>query len=125
MSTTASAEDAKAYLEKHRIPWVMQQLLTSVLHQKPADPRQLMIKKLEEIKVAKGQSMVLFTRENLIALFKIYDVIGKGCISLDQYESAMKNIGAVNYNGNPLGADANRIQQDTFVDNALVALMKS
>ncbi|KAI8846467.1 hypothetical protein BC829DRAFT_264810 [Chytridium lagenaria] len=84
---------------------------------KATDPRQLMIKKLEEIKVAKsrGQSMVLFTRENLIALFKIYDVIGKGCISLDQYESAMKNIGAVNYNGNPLGADANRIQQDTFV----------
>ncbi|KAJ3207393.1 EF-hand calcium-binding domain-containing protein 10 [Dinochytrium kinnereticum] len=119
-TSTAHAEEAKAYLDKHRIPWVMQQLLTVILHQKPADPRALMIKKLEEIKLAKtrGQSMVLFTRENLVALFKIFDVVGKGFITMEQYESAMKDIGATNYNPFPAGVEGNRIQQDTFVDNA-------
>ncbi|KAJ3334220.1 EF-hand calcium-binding domain-containing protein 10 [Blyttiomyces sp. JEL0837] len=84
------------------------------------DPRALMTKKLEEMKASKsrGQSLVIFSRENLIALFRIYDVTGKGYITVDQYLTAMDNVGAQDYNKKPSGSEQGKISVDTFVENA-------
>ncbi|KAJ3127768.1 EF-hand calcium-binding domain-containing protein 10 [Irineochytrium annulatum] len=118
------ADDAKAYIKKHNLNHVMDQLMTSILHQRPVDPRALMIRKLEDIKAARarGQNMIIFTRENLAAVFKIFDTTGKGYLTKDQYISAMEDIGAYGFNENPAGADQDRISNDTFVDNAMQAL---
>ncbi|KAI9350198.1 hypothetical protein BDR26DRAFT_852006 [Obelidium mucronatum] len=120
-------EAAEAYLRKHNIPATLQQILTSLLQQRPDDPKKFIIKKLEDAKNAKtrGQSMLVFSRENLIALYKIFDVTAKGHITLEQYKAAMQDIGAVSYNLTPNGHEKDRIGQDDFVDNAFSALLKS
>ncbi|KAJ3395136.1 ATP binding domain 4 [Entophlyctis sp. JEL0112] len=113
-------EAADAYLRKHNIPDTLQQILTALLHQRPDDPRKFIIKKLEEAKnsKARGQSLLVFSRENLVALFKVFDVTGKGHITLDQYKAAMTDIGACNYDSMPVGYEKDRIMMDDFVDNA-------
>ncbi|KAJ3046845.1 EF-hand calcium-binding domain-containing protein 10 [Rhizophlyctis rosea] len=119
--------EATDYLTKHRVPHILQMLTTAVLFERPDDPKEFMVRKLEEMRNAKarGQSLVLFTRDNLLSLFRIFDVTGKGHISLEQYHEAMKNVGAANPNPKPAGADTNRIPADTFVEEALRALYKS
>ncbi|KAJ3041207.1 EF-hand calcium-binding domain-containing protein 10 [Rhizophlyctis rosea] len=116
-SHTAEATD---YLTKHRVPHILQMLTSAVLFERPDDPKEFMVRKLEEMRNAKarGQSLVLFSRDNLLSLFRIFDVTGKGYISLEQYQEAMKNIGATNPNARPAGSDTNRIPADTFVEEA-------
>ncbi|KAI9334512.1 hypothetical protein DFJ73DRAFT_799088 [Zopfochytrium polystomum] len=127
MNRTAShAEEAKAYLEKHKLEHVMQQLMTVLVHQRPADPKALLVKKLEEIKSARArnQSLSLFTKENLVAVFRIFDVTGRGYISMAQYAAAMEDIGVSKFNATPIGADQDRITLEAFVDNAFAGLLK-
>ncbi|KAJ3064520.1 EF-hand calcium-binding domain-containing protein 10 [Podochytrium sp. JEL0797] len=113
-------EAADAYLRKHNIPGTLQQIMTALIHARPEDPKKFVIKKLEDAKVAKarGQSMLVFSRENLIALFKIFDLTGKGHITFEQYTAAMVDIGAKGYNLKPAGHEKDRISQEDFVDAA-------
>ncbi|KAJ3294929.1 hypothetical protein BCR33DRAFT_664210 [Rhizoclosmatium globosum] len=113
-------EAADAYLKKHNIPQTLQQIMTGLLHQRPEDPKKYIIKKLEDAKTAKtrGQAMLVFSRENLVALFKIFDITGKGHITLEQYKAAMADVGVTTYNQTPNGHEKDRINQEDFVDNA-------
>ncbi|KAJ3138508.1 EF-hand calcium-binding domain-containing protein 1 [Physocladia obscura] len=133
-------EIANTYLRKHNIPETLQHILTALLHQRPDDPKKFIVKKLEDAKSAKvyennffykhanlsskcaqarGQSIIVFSKENLVALFKVFDITGKGHITLEQYKSAMFDIGAKEYNEKPAGYEKDRIMQDEFVNNAL------
>lgn len=62
--------------------------------------------------------MPTFSRENLSALFRMFDVTGKGSITLEKYFEAMKDIGVTNYNLKPRGHTENKISQEIFVDEA-------
>ncbi|KAI8840426.1 hypothetical protein BJ741DRAFT_52523 [Chytriomyces cf. hyalinus JEL632] len=113
-------EAADAYLRKHNIPAIMEQIMTGLIHSRPEDPKKFIVKKLEDARNAKArnQSMLVFSRENLVALHRIFDVTGKGHITLDQYKAAMQDLGATNYNASPNGHEKERIYLDDFVDNA-------
>ncbi|KAJ1543555.1 EF-hand calcium-binding domain-containing protein 10, partial [Cladochytrium tenue] len=118
--TPSKADEARAYLAKHRIEQVLQQLMAALLHQRPDDPRALMIKKLEEMRAAKArnQSLPAFTKENLAAVFRVFDVVGRGYITPEQYRAAMADVGVEKFDPNPPGTEARRISAETFVDRA-------
>ncbi|KAJ3023749.1 EF-hand calcium-binding domain-containing protein 10 [Thoreauomyces humboldtii] len=146
---SVQARDATAYLEKNRVPQIIQQLLCAVLYERPDDPKEYMVRKLEETRNAKarGQALLLFTRENLTALFRIFDVTGKGSITKEQYDEGtgmssptlvsialglnqslskgMRTIGALDKaSTRPSGVEHDIIRSDTFVEEALAALSK-
>ncbi|KAI8905631.1 hypothetical protein EDD86DRAFT_241515 [Gorgonomyces haynaldii] len=118
--------DSKEYLERFKIVDVIQQLTLSCLIEQPGNPREFMAKKLEAIRTsrARSQNHVVFTRENLVAVFRCFDVTGKGYISLEQYKEAMETLGAKVYNQKPSGYGLDHITLDTFADEAGSALRK-
>ncbi|KAI8612215.1 hypothetical protein BC830DRAFT_1137768 [Chytriomyces sp. MP71] len=119
-------EAADAFLAQHNIPFILNQIMTALIHARPDDPKKFVIKKLEDAKAAKArsQAMLVFSRENLVALYRIFDVTGKGHITFDQYKAAMQDVGALNYNMTPHGHEKDRISMDDFVDNAFSSLLK-
>ena len=46
-------DDARNYLEKHKILDVIQQLTVQLLIEKPNDPKEFMVRKLENMRVAR------------------------------------------------------------------------
>ncbi|KAI8998263.1 hypothetical protein BC832DRAFT_240248 [Gaertneriomyces semiglobifer] len=117
--------DATEFLNRNNVPQIVQQLLCAVLHERPDNPRDFLARKLEEMRNARarGQSLTLFTRENLTALFRIFDITGKGWITSEQYAEAMKSIGAEGKaKKSSDGSAADRIYCDAFVDEAYTAL---
>ncbi|KAH6567239.1 hypothetical protein BASA50_000522 [Batrachochytrium salamandrivorans] len=118
--------DARLYLEKHHILDIVQQLTTELLVERPEHPQEFMVRRLEAMRVARtrNQNHILFSRENAAALYKIFDITGRGYITIEQYREAMMTMGATKYNFKPLGYGVNRISSDTFVDEALTALRK-
>ncbi|KAL2920021.1 hypothetical protein HK105_200087 [Polyrhizophydium stewartii] len=123
-------EEARAYMERHRIHDAVLQLAAAVLIDRPQNPREFMVRRLEGMRVARAraQNHVLFSRDNLVALFKIFDVTGRGYITIDQYKEGacrpMATLGASKYNPKPLGYGVNRINVDSFADEAMTALRK-
>ncbi|KND00904.1 uncharacterized protein SPPG_04004 [Spizellomyces punctatus DAOM BR117] len=127
-SVSEHSREAAEYLNKNKVPQIIQQLICACLYEQPDDPREFMVRKLEEMRSARarGQSLILFTRGDLQALFRIFDVTGRGWITKEQYDAAMKNIGAAEKsNQRPSGVDQNRIRSDTFVEEALSALSRA
>ncbi|KAI8895126.1 hypothetical protein BC833DRAFT_178221 [Globomyces pollinis-pini] len=98
-------DEAEAYLNTHRIPDIILSLTQSLLVERPANPKQHMDKNLQLMRSirARNQNQVLFTRENLQALFRFFDHVGRGYISMSQYDEAMKTIGALKFNPKPSG----------------------
>ncbi|KAJ3165402.1 EF-hand calcium-binding domain-containing protein 10 [Geranomyces variabilis] len=124
-SLSPQAAEASAYLQKNKVSHLIQQLLCATLYERPDDPREFMARKLEEIRNARarGHSYSQFTRENLTALFRIFDVVGRGSISKVQYDAGMAVVGATEKaNPRPSGVEQDIIRCDTFVEEALSAL---
>ncbi|KAI8820765.1 uncharacterized protein EV422DRAFT_62379 [Fimicolochytrium jonesii] len=125
--SSLQAQEAAEYLSKNKVHQIVQQLVCACLYERPDDPKEFMVRKLEEMRNARarGQSLVLFTRENLVALFRIFDVTSRGAITKQQYDQAMKNIGAYDKaNARPSGIEQDLIRQETFVEEAAAALSK-
>ncbi|KAJ3162722.1 EF-hand calcium-binding domain-containing protein 10 [Geranomyces michiganensis] len=124
-AVSPQAAEASAYLQRNKVAHLIQQLLCATLYERPDDPREFMARKLEEIRNtrARGHSYSQFTRENLTALFRIFDVVGRGSISKAQYDAGMSVIGASEKaNPKPSGVEQDIIRCDTFVEEALSAL---
>ncbi|KAI9105737.1 hypothetical protein DFS34DRAFT_600667 [Phlyctochytrium arcticum] len=121
--STPQEEDAAAYLAKNRVPQIMQQMLCATLFEQPDDPKEFMVRKLEEMRNARarGQALSVFTRTDFQGLFRIFDVTGRGYITEEQYVEAMKSIGAWDRGDQrpANGAESNRIRADTFVEDAI------
>ncbi|XP_051009608.1 EF-hand calcium-binding domain-containing protein 10 [Acomys russatus] len=87
---------AKAYLEKHRIMELLNQLTSSLLFVRPKKPREYLISLLERLRIAKltGVPFPFFMdHSNILAMFEMMDTSGRGCISFVQYKGALKNLG--------------------------------
>ncbi|RKO93629.1 hypothetical protein BDK51DRAFT_29174 [Blyttiomyces helicus] len=137
-------EDAGRYLEKHRVPHILQLLTAALVQERPADPKDFLVRKLHDLRnaavrypsarlevptygwpplshplsrnKARGNPLTLFTRENLTALFMIFDVTGKGLITLEQYREAMKSIGAANAAQQPAELQDGQVSLEGFVE---------
>ncbi|KAJ3269192.1 EF-hand calcium-binding domain-containing protein 10 [Terramyces sp. JEL0728] len=122
-------DEAQAYLNQHRIPEIVQSLMQTILVERPA----AMAKQLQTMRSirARNQNYVVFTRENLMGLFRYFDHVGRGYITMDQYVegslgliAAMTTVGATKYNLKPTGYGLGQITGETFTEEALSALRK-
>ncbi|KAJ3352350.1 EF-hand calcium-binding domain-containing protein 10 [Kappamyces sp. JEL0680] len=98
-------DEAQSYLATHRIAEIIQSLTQALLVERPDNPREFMERHLQMLRSvkARNQNHVQFTRENLMALFRFYDQVGRGYISMQQYHEAMATIGATKYSLKPNG----------------------
>ncbi|KAJ8387006.1 hypothetical protein AAFF_G00161830 [Aldrovandia affinis] len=125
---TPREEEAANYLEKHKIPELMNNLTSMLCFHRPENPREFLITQLELMKASRLQPLdcpCLFNESNLDAVFGILDPINQGHISLAQYKAALATLGIKDFSECPEGADLNRISQETFKKQAKDGLLKS
>lgn len=102
-------EAAQAYLEKYRIPQLMEELLGRVLYSQPEDPHALMIEELEKLqrRVAGARPPGFFSDDDLRGVFTLFDPTGKGKISEKQVITGFQALG-INVEAGSGGGDAGR-----------------
>ncbi|XP_039105718.1 EF-hand calcium-binding domain-containing protein 10 [Hyaena hyaena] len=89
-------EEAKNYLEKHRIMELLNYLTSSLLFFRPEKPREYLISILERLRIAKitGVAFPFFMdNSNIVSMFEMLDTSNKGSISFVQYKEALKTLG--------------------------------
>ncbi|KAJ3214849.1 EF-hand calcium-binding domain-containing protein 10 [Clydaea vesicula] len=113
-------DESEEYLKQKKVKQLIQTLASSVLFHEPENVKEFMIKLLEEMKTykARGQSYPFFSKDDIIAHFKVLDVTGKGYITTQQYIEGLKTIGIPNVNVNPKGSLQNKISCEVYVADA-------
>ncbi|XP_029009840.1 EF-hand calcium-binding domain-containing protein 10 [Betta splendens] len=124
---TQREQDAVAYLEKHGIVALMDNMTSLLLFYRPENPREFLIEKLEELKISKqvGEGPHLFNNSNLDAVVRILDPANQGHITFTQYKEALMTLGIKNINECPKGANEDRISHKTFKTEAMQGLQRS
>ncbi|TPX34333.1 hypothetical protein SmJEL517_g02946 [Synchytrium microbalum] len=83
-----NAATAQEYLDRHKIPQLVEHLTAEVLYHRPAQ--------------LQNQSQSFFSDQDLRALYSTFDRLEQGQITTAQYLEAMKIIGATNANQAPI-----------------------
>ncbi|XP_043444563.1 LOW QUALITY PROTEIN: EF-hand calcium-binding domain-containing protein 10 [Prionailurus bengalensis] len=89
-------QEARDYLEKHRIMELLNYLTSTLLFFRPEKPREYLISVLERLRIAKmtGLAFPFFMdHSNIVSMFEMMDTSNKGTISFVQYREALKNLG--------------------------------
>ncbi|NXT83858.1 EFC10 protein, partial [Zapornia atra] len=92
----AREQQGHDYLQRHRIPELLQRLGALLLYHRPENPREFLIQALERVKAgrrAEGEYPYLMDEANLGAMFELLDVVGQGHITPVQYKEALKTLG--------------------------------
>ena len=125
-TTDSGANDAKAYLEQHKILPLIENLTSAVLFAQPENPREFIADWLQELIDARASSALnppsLVEDSNLESLYNMLDITQRGIINAEQYKAAMSSLGVQSYNVCPLGASSDRISKETFLNEAQAAL---
>ncbi|NXS58402.1 EFC10 protein, partial [Brachypteracias leptosomus] len=111
----AGEQQSRDYLQRHRLPELLQRLGALLLYHRPERPREFLIQVLERVqagKRAEGEYPYLMDEDNLAAMFSLLDVLGQGHITAAQYREALKTLGLSTENLQ-LGDDVN-ITLDVF-----------
>ncbi|KNC55533.1 uncharacterized protein AMSG_01796 [Thecamonas trahens ATCC 50062] len=122
----------KEYVARHKLHEIIQELSAQLLFHQPDDVRAFLIDRLQALAAVRDAAVsklpaaaarvALFSEQDLDTVFDIYDVHNSGFISLDQYATAMADIGAVKFDPEPAAANNGRIDKKTFVYIANCAL---
>ncbi|XP_058581340.1 EF-hand calcium-binding domain-containing protein 10 isoform X1 [Neofelis nebulosa] len=89
-------QEARDYLEKHRIMELLNYLTSTLLFFRPENPREYLISVLERLRIAKmtGLAFPFFMdHSNIVSMFEMMDTSNKGTISFVQYREALKTLG--------------------------------
>ncbi|XP_040328829.1 EF-hand calcium-binding domain-containing protein 10 isoform X1 [Herpailurus yagouaroundi] len=89
-------QEARDYLEKHRIMELLNYLTSTLLFFRPEKPREYLISVLEQLRIAKmtGLAFPFFMdHSNIVSMFEMMDTSNKGTISFVQYREALKTLG--------------------------------
>ncbi|NWR84305.1 EFC10 protein, partial [Furnarius figulus] len=92
----AGEDQSRQYLERHRLPELLQHLGALLLFHRPEKPRDFLIQVLERVKAgrrAEGEFPDLMDEANVEAMFGLLDVLGQGRITAAQYGEALKTLG--------------------------------
>ncbi|XP_065522319.1 EF-hand calcium-binding domain-containing protein 10 [Lathamus discolor] len=92
----AGEQRGRQYLQRHRIPGLLQRLGALLLYHRPGRPREFLIQALEKVKDgrrAEGEYPNLMDEANVVAMFGLLDVVGQGHITAAQYREALKTLG--------------------------------
>eukprot|EP01112_Ceratiomyxa_fruticulosa_P019739 TRINITY_DN652_c0_g1_i4.p1 TRINITY_DN652_c0_g1~~TRINITY_DN652_c0_g1_i4.p1 ORF type:complete len:120 (+),score=18.33 TRINITY_DN652_c0_g1_i4:258-617(+) len=84
-------EESQRYLEEHQIVSLFQHLTTSLIFHKPQDPVKYLIEELKTIQKSK-LGLGFFTKEDLITMFSMFDITGKGSITSTQFKQALVSL---------------------------------
>ncbi|KAJ8373618.1 hypothetical protein SKAU_G00041980 [Synaphobranchus kaupii] len=125
---TPREQEAANYLEKHKIPELMDNLTSTLFFHRPETPSEFLITQLELLKASRLQPLdcpCLIDESNLDAVFGILDPVKQGYITLTQYKLALATLGIKDFDECPEGAVLNRISQETFKKQAKDGLLKS
>ena len=119
--------DAAAYLKEHKIVELFEQLASSIIYEKPSDPKEYIRNYLKQLQGSRNNSDLitppsLFDETNLISIFGMLDITHSGYIDKAQYLKVMDTLGIKKFNENPAGAELNKITRDTFLREAKVGL---
>jgi hypothetical protein len=78
------------YLRAHHIPELIENLIAGLVYARPEDPRQYLIEKIENLRDARDTKQPphhpLFAEQNIRGCFSLFDVSGRGTITLEQYK---------------------------------------
>ena len=89
-------EAAKMYINKHKLPTLMENLLASLLFHQPENPASFLVTELENLMKLRGNTALeapsLFTDGNVTALFNLYDINHTGVINAKQYADAFNTL---------------------------------
>lgn len=114
-------DEAKVYLETHKINDLLTNLTAQLVYHKPEKPKEFIVEFLEKLRKAKVASLqppTLLDEQNFQSIFGMLDPTGKGSITHKQYIEALETLGVKNYDENPDGSVENRIKMETFVKEA-------
>lgn len=119
--------DALSYLKEHKILELFENLTSALVYNRPTDPKGFMREHIQQLQKARSDPdqtdpPSLVDESNIRSVFSMLDVAKKGYISHQQYVHAMENLGVTQYNQNPVGAELNKISQETFVLETKAAL---
>ncbi|XP_052645815.1 EF-hand calcium-binding domain-containing protein 10 [Harpia harpyja] len=122
----AGEQEARDYLQRHRIPELLHRLGALLLYHRPERPREFLIRMLERVKAGKraeGEYPYLMDEANLAAMFGLLDVVGQGHITPAQYREALKTLG-LSTEDLQFGDDVN-IKLDVFKEEVKKKMLES
>jgi hypothetical protein len=120
-------DEARSYLEKHRILELLDNLTAQLVFHRPSEPKEFLIEQLTRLKEArklKRDYPCLFDDSNLEAMFRMMDPEGRGYISSAQYNEALRSLG-VSSPSIQRTADTDKVTMDVFVRAAKLGLVKA
>ncbi|NWJ11364.1 EFC10 protein, partial [Crypturellus undulatus] len=94
----SAEQQGRDYLERHRLPELLEHLSALLLYHRPERPREFLIEALEKVAAGKrgdGQYPCLMDDSNLTAMFQMLDVVGQGYITVVQYREGQSRLGIV------------------------------
>eukprot|EP00941_MAST-03F_sp_MAST-3F-sp1_P001740 g1740.t1 len=106
-----SKETATAYMKKHGLQTLMDELVTLLVFNRPSDPKQFIINELK-LRIQK-KNKPFFTETDLKAMFGMFDRTGSGTITSQQVNQAVATLGARDITPPNVSGD---IDVATFVD---------
>ncbi|XP_071960824.1 EF-hand calcium-binding domain-containing protein 10-like [Antedon mediterranea] len=121
-------DEAKEYLEKHKILELFDNITASLVFQRPENPKEFMIQEIKQLKEARTTQMdypCLFDDSNIMSVYGMLDPTKKGFITLTQYKEALTALGCKTFDPCPVGMEFDRISQDTFTREAKMGLKRS
>uniref|UniRef100_A0A3P8ULV3 EF-hand calcium-binding domain-containing protein 10-like n=1 Tax=Cynoglossus semilaevis TaxID=244447 RepID=A0A3P8ULV3_CYNSE len=116
---TQREQDAADYLNKHKILDLMDNLTSMLFFYRP-NPREFLIKQLEQLKTSRESGDTgpnLFDNSNLDAVFGILDPVNQKHITFAQYKHLI-TLGIKDINECPDGVNEDRISYETFKTEA-------
>ena len=126
LATGPMETEAANYLRKHKIPQLLENLTAALVYHRPDDPRQFMKEQVEKLLKAKADPAqsppALVDESNVVSVFGMLDLAGKGSVSRQQYLAAMESLGVSGFSRDPPGAEIDKISRDTFLTEASSAL---
>jgi len=127
-------EIVMTYLVDHNIQMMLEYLLSLCILNTPQDPVSYISTVVDKLANGRHSDQAfreiprLLSPSHLEALFRIYDRIGTGLITRDQYVNAMTSMGLLKYNLKPVGYEEDEITKESFVaeaSNAIDDLLRS
>lgn len=120
-------EAAAAYLEQNRVQPMLEELFALTLVSKPAEPLAFIQQealKLQQLR-AEQKPSAMFSEEDLLGMFSLFDPTSSNSISADQARTALRNLGIKDVTPTATGlpeAGGARIDSKAFLAAARAAL---
>ncbi|KAM8820145.1 EF-hand calcium-binding domain-containing protein 10 [Eudromia elegans] len=89
-------EQGRRYLERHRLPELLERLVALLLYHRPERPREFLVAALEQVAAGRrgqGPFPCLMDEGNVAAMFEMLDPAGQGRITAPQRREALKTLG--------------------------------